>query len=195
MEVTEPYNAPCSPALRLNSSTKEPICCDWDSAVARRSFLFDAFDVSRSRLDGEIARQQIITSITSSDSHDFTARAEIIHVFAQKYLRMCHVFNSLVGCVRKERDVAGAFNRLGQHALMRRTITGDSSRQNLAPFGKVVLQQPHVFKVDEINFVDTKATHASPVNAPAAAASAHWPSIAVIVTIVTAATRTVFIIG
>jgi hypothetical protein len=105
------------------------------------------------------------------------------------------VSSPLVGGVRKERDVAGAFDRLRQHALMRRTITGDSSRQDLAAFGKVVLQQPDVFEVDEVYFIDTKPANTSPVHAPAAAASAHWPSIAIIVTIVAAATRAVIIIG
>jgi hypothetical protein len=80
---------------------------------------------------------------------------------------------------------------------MRRTITGDSSRQNLAAFGKVVLQQPHVFKVDEIYFVDAKATNTSPVHAAPLAASAHWPSILIVVVVVstTATTLAVFVIG
>jgi hypothetical protein len=77
---------------------------------------------------------------------------------------------------------------------MRRTITGDSSRQNLAPFGQVVLQQPDVFKVDKVYFVDAETADTSPVHAPATAAAAHWPSIIIVIIVATTA-RAVFIIG
>jgi hypothetical protein len=102
----------------------------------------------------------------------------------------------LVGCVRKQRDVASTLDRFRQHALMRRTITGDSSRQNLATLGKVVLQQPDVFEIDEVYLVDAKTTNTSPVHATATAATAtHWPSIAIIVIVVTTAALAVFIIA
>jgi hypothetical protein len=78
---------------------------------------------------------------------------------------------------------------------MRRTSTGDSSRQNLATLGKVVLQQPDVFKIDEVYLVDAKTTNTSPVHATTAATTAHWPSIAIVVTVVTTAALAVFIIG
>src|SRR5215218_4122917 len=106
---------------------------------------------------------------------------------------MCHLYFSppstpLVGRVRQQGDVAGPLDRFGQHALVRRTITGDSSRQNLAAFGKVVLQQPDVFKVDKVYFVDTKPAHASPVHTAAAAAAAHWASILIVITVVATTT-------
>jgi hypothetical protein len=112
---------------------------------------------------------------------------------------MCHLssplppFYLLVGRIRKQRDIASALDRFRQHALMRRTITGDSSRQDLAPFGKVVLQQFDVFEIDQIDFVDTEATNASPVHTAATAAT-HWPSIAIVIRIVATAIA-VFIVG
>jgi EAL domain-containing protein (putative c-di-GMP-specific phosphodiesterase class I) len=82
---------------------------------------------------------------------------------------------------------------------MCRTATRDAPRQDLAALGKVVHQQPDVLKVDQVNFVDAKATDASPVHAAATAATAHWASILIVITIVsTAAAATalaLFIIG
>jgi hypothetical protein len=77
---------------------------------------------------------------------------------------------------------------------MRRAIAGDASRQNLAAFGKVVLQKPDVFKVDQVYFVDTKATDASPVHASPATAAAHWASILIVITVVTTA-HAVFVVA
>jgi hypothetical protein len=104
------------------------------------------------------------------------------------------MFSPLIRRVRQQRDVAGTLDRFRQHALMRRTTTGDSSRQDLASFGQVVLQQPDVFEIDKVYFVDTEATNASPVHTPATAASAHWASIAIVVRIIATALA-VFIIG
>jgi hypothetical protein len=165
--------------------------------LQQRSALgFNAFNVACGRLDCEIARQQIVARVTGPDSYNLAARSEVIHIFAQKYFRVCHLPspNPLVGRVRKQRDIAGALDCFRQHALMRRTIAGDSSRQDLAPFGQVVLQQPHVFEIDQIDFVDTEATYTSPVHAAATAATTHWPSIAVIVRVVATAIA-VFIVG
>jgi hypothetical protein len=128
------------------------------------------------------------------------ARAEVVYIFAQKYFRMCHLPSpvsaiALIGRVRKQRDVAGALNRFRQHALMRRTITGDSPRQNLPSLGKVVLQQPDILEIDQVYFVDTKTTNAPPVHASRAAAAAHWASIRIVITIVATTTaHAVFII-
>ena len=57
----------------------------------RGSLCFNSFNVSGRRLNGEIARQQIIASITSSDPDDLAARAEVIYIFTQKYFRVCHL--------------------------------------------------------------------------------------------------------
>jgi hypothetical protein len=103
-------------------------------------------------------------------------------------------FLPLVGCVRKQRDVAGALDSFRQHALVRRTITRDSSRQNFASLGQVVLQQPDVFEIDKIYFVDTKTANAPPVHPASAAAATHWPSIGIVIAIVTTATLAVFVI-
>src|ERR1041385_7542826 len=177
-------------------------------AFSRRPFLrfflqqrsalgLNAFDVAGGCFNCEIARQQIVTRIAGPDSYNLAARSEIVYIFTQKYFRVCHLPspNPLVGRVRQQRDIAGALDCFRQHALMRRTITGDSSRQDLASFGQVVLQQLHVFEVDQIYFVDTEATNASPVHATAtAAATTHWPSIAVVIRIVATAIA-VFIVA
>src|SRR6185369_9244650 len=127
-----------------------------------------------------------------------TTRAEIVYILAQKYFRVCHLVLPLVGRVRKERNVSRALDRFRQHALVRCTGAGDSSWQDLPAFRQIILKQPHVLEIDKVYFVD-----AEPANAPAvhtattAAASAHWPSIAIVIGIVTTATAAlaVFIIG
>src|SRR5215203_125698 len=57
----------------------------------RRSFLFNSLNVARSCLYREIARQQVVASVTRPNPDDFAACAEIIYIFAQKYFRMCHL--------------------------------------------------------------------------------------------------------
>jgi hypothetical protein len=99
----------------------------------------------------------------------------------------------LIGRVRKQRDVAGALDSFRQHTLMRRTITGDTPGQDLSSFGKIVLQQPDVFEINKVYFVDAETTNASPVHATAAAAAAHWASILIVV-IVVATALAVFVI-
>jgi hypothetical protein len=80
---------------------------------------------------------------------------------------------------------------------MCRTITGDSSRQDLASLGKVVLQQLNVFEIDQVDLVDTKPANATTMNAPSTGAAAHWATILIVITVVTATTAAlaVFIIG
>jgi hypothetical protein len=77
---------------------------------------------------------------------------------------------------------------------MRRTATGDSSRQDLASFRQIVLQQPDVFEIDQIDFVDTETTNASTMHTATTAAAAHWPSIAVVIRVVATAIA-VFIVA
>src|SRR6185369_8448636 len=159
---------------------------------------FDPFDVSGCRFNSKVARQKVVASVARSDSDNLATRAEIVYIFAQKYFRVCHVVLPLIGCVRKQSDVACSLDSFRQHALVRCTIAGDSSRQDLAAFGQVVLQQLHVLEIDQVYFVDTEATNAPAMHtATTAATAAHWPSIAIIVAIVSTTTTTlaVFIIG
>src|SRR5215217_2324172 len=97
---------------------------------------------------------------------------------------MCHLVLPLVGRIRKQGDVAGTLDCFRQHALVRCAATGDSSRQDLASFRQVVLQQPHVLKINKVYFVDAETTNAPAVHTATTAAAAHWPSIAIIITIV-----------
>src|SRR6185369_773200 len=164
----------------------------------RRAFGFDSLHVARGRLNCEVAWQQVVASIARSNSDNLTTRAEIINIFAQKYFRVCHLVLPLVGRVRKERDVARALDRFRQHALVRCTVAGDASRQDFSAFRQVVLKQLHVLEIDKVYFVDTESANAPAVHtATTAAASAHWPSIAIVIGIVTTATAAlaVFIIG
>src|SRR6185369_167181 len=127
-----------------------------------------------------------------------TTRAEIVYILAQKYFRVCHLVLPLVGRVRKERNVSRALDRFRQHALVRCTGAGDSSWQDLPAFRQIILKQPHVLEIDKVYFVDTEPANAPAVHtATTAAAAAHWPSIAVVIGIVTTATTAlaVFIIG
>src|SRR2546426_11112148 len=102
---------------------------------------------------------------------------------------MCH--NSantfpLICRVRQQRDITGALDGFGKHALMYGAVARDASRQNLAPLRGVVLQQPQVFKVDLINFLDAKPANTPPVHATAAALHAASPSVLIIVAVITA---------
>src|SRR6266705_195647 len=75
----------------------------------------------------------------------------------------------LICCVRQQCDITGALDGFGKHALMYGAVARDVSRENLASLGGVVLQQPQVFEVDLIDFLDAKAADAPPVHATAAA--------------------------
>src|SRR6185369_10405816 len=164
----------------------------------RRAFGFNSLDVARGRFNCEAAWQKVVAGIARSNSDNLTTRAEIVNIFAQKYFRVSHLVLPLVGRVRKERDISRALDRFRQHALVRCTVAGDSSRQDLPAFGQVILKQPHVLEIDKVYFVDTEPANAPAVHtATTAAAAAHWPSIAVVIGIVTTATTAlaVFIIG
>src|SRR5215217_5929753 len=140
----------------------------------RRTFGFDSLDVAGSRFNCEIARQQVVASVARSNSDNLTTRAKIVYIFAQKYFRVCHLVLPLVGRVRKERDVSRALDRFRQHALVRCTGAGYSSRQDLPAFRQIILKQPHVLEIDKVYFVDTESTNAPAVHtATTAAAAAH----------------------
>src|SRR5205085_9003186 len=97
-------------------------------------------------------------------------------------VRGCHLLSPpllLVRRVGQQRDVARAFDRLGQHALVRRARARNATRQNLAAFGHVACEQLHVFEVYVINFVLTEATNLAPTEAPPATATALRPAFAV----------------
>src|SRR5947208_16757493 len=103
---------------------------------------------------------------------------------------------SLVGRVWQQRDVARALDRFRQHALVSRTVTRDAPRQNLAALRKVVEQQPDIFEIDQVHFVDAETANTPPVHATSAAAATHWPSILIVVAVVSAtasAPRAVFV--
>jgi hypothetical protein len=101
-----------------------------------------------------------------------------------------------VSGVRKQRDIACSFDSFRKHALMRCAIAGDTSGQDLSTLRKVILQQSNVLKIDQIGLVDAKATYASSMHAPAAAATtAHWATILIVFIVVSTATRAFFIIG
>jgi hypothetical protein len=51
-----------------------------------------------------------------------------------------------------------------------------------------VLQQPDILEIDQVYFVDTKTTNAPPVHASRAAATTHWASIRIVITIVATTT-------
>jgi hypothetical protein len=76
--------------LRLRLARSRALSLPFFSSAAR--FLLDAFDVARSRLDREVAQAADSFGVTCPDPDDLAARAEIIHVFAQEYFRVCHVF-------------------------------------------------------------------------------------------------------
>src|SRR5712691_7991846 len=104
---------------------------------------------------------------------------------------MCHDSANtfpLICRVRQQRDIARALDGFGKHALTYGAVAGDASRENLASLGSVVLQQPQVFKVDLINFLDAEAADSPPVHAATAALHAASPSILIIVAVITAST-------
>src|SRR6185369_10993537 len=104
-------------------------------------------------------------------------------------------FSPLVGRVRKQRNVSRALDRFRQHALVRCTAAGDTSRQDLPALRQIILEQLHVLEIDKVYFVDTEPANAPAVHTATTAAAAHWPSIAIIVTIVATTALAVFIIG
>jgi hypothetical protein len=84
----------------------------------------------------------------------------------------------LVCGVRQQRDVACALDGLGQHALMRRAGSRNTSRQNLAAFGNVALQEFDILEVNQINFVEAEATDLATMHAATAATSTTAATIA-----------------
>jgi hypothetical protein len=96
--------------------------------------------------------------------------------------------------VGQQRDVARALDGFGKHTLVRGARTRDAARQNLTAFRYVVLQQLHIFKVDQINLLDAEAANLATVHAtPAATASATVTATAA-TTITTAAAASVKIV-
>jgi hypothetical protein len=88
---------PCSPTLRwklrlrrrLQLCRSSLLCLFLEKGGA---LLLDLFDIARRGLNGEFARQQIVASVACFDSDNLAARAQIIYVFAQEDLCICHLF-------------------------------------------------------------------------------------------------------
>jgi hypothetical protein len=73
----------------------------------------------------------------------------------------------LIRGVRQQRNVARALDCLGKHSLMYGAVPRNSSRQNLATLRNIVPQEPDILKIDDVYFLDAKATdspatHTSP---------------------------------
>jgi hypothetical protein len=75
-------------------------------------------------------------------------------------------------CVWKQRDVTRTLDSFGEHALVSGTRARNSTRQDFAAFGNVVLQELNVLKVDEINLVYAETANFATVHAAASSAAA-----------------------
>jgi hypothetical protein len=100
---------------------------------------------------------------------------------------VCHpALLFLVGCVGKQRDIARPFDCFRKHALVRGAVASDSSGNNLAALGNIVLKQSYVLEIDEISFFNAEAADSSSMHATAASRLHRPPSIHILVAIVSA---------
>src|SRR6266446_3100492 len=73
----------------------------------------------------------------------------------------------LIRRVRQESNIARALDCLCQHPLMCGAGARDSARKNLPALGNVRLQELHILKVDQIDFIDAEAARLAPLHAAA----------------------------
>src|SRR5580765_6987806 len=101
---------------------------------------------------------------------------------------------TLVSRVGQQRDIARAFDCLGQHALMDCAIAGNSPGQNLAALGDEISQKTCVLEIDDIHLLNAETADTTPAH-PAATAPLLGPAaIVVIVAVVVVAASSVFVI-
>src|SRR5258706_5082732 len=75
-----------------------------------------------------------------------------------------------IGHIRNERELAGAFDRRLQLALVHRTRARDPARQNLAALGNERPEQLHILVIDVVNLIRAElADLAPPEHRPALA--------------------------
>ena len=68
---------------------------------------------------------------------------------------------------RHQGEVSGPLDRCRQLPLMASTVTRDTARNNLAPFRDQVPQAPHVFVIDQGQFISAEPTDLLAQKAPA----------------------------
>jgi hypothetical protein len=93
---------------------------------------------------------------------------------------------TLVGCIRQERDIAGAFDCLSQHSLMYGAVARYSPRENLASFRNKVAEEPGIFEVDDIYFFNAETANAAASHAASTATLRRTAAIEIIIVIVVA---------
>jgi hypothetical protein len=77
----------------------------------------------------------------------------------------------LVRSVGQERYVASALDGFGQHALVRRARSTDTTRQDFAALRNKALKQLHVLVINEINLFPAEAADFAAMHASASAAT------------------------
>jgi hypothetical protein len=92
----------------------------------------------------------------------------------------------LVGCVRQERDIASAFDCLGQHSLMYGAVARYSPRENLAAFRNKVSEKPGIFEINDIYFFNAETANAAAAHAASTATLRGTATIEIVIVIVVA---------
>ena len=92
-----------------------------------------------------LAGEQEITREAVLHGDDVTDLAQLFNAFEQDHV---HAGSSLLNDVRKQPDMTGALDRLGEFALLLGRNGGDAAGDDLAPLGHEALQQTDILIVD-----------------------------------------------
>jgi hypothetical protein len=101
--------------------------------------------------------------------------------------------STLVGRIRQQRDIASAFDCLGQHSLMYGAVARYSPRENFAALRNKVPQKPGIFEVNDIYLFNAEAANAAPAHAASTATLGGTTPIEIIIVVVVASSA-VFVI-
>jgi hypothetical protein len=72
---------------------------------------------------------------------------------------------TLVSRIWQQRDIARAFDCLGQHALMNGAVARNTTGQNLASFRDKVSQESGIFEINDVYLLDAKPADPAPAKA------------------------------
>lgn len=93
---------------------------------------------------------------------------------APVHCRTARHYRSLVGCIREQRNVPGAFDRHGHLALVLRAIAGYAARHYLGSLRDVPAKPGSIFVVDVLDLV-----HAKRADSPSGPASSFTPQFSI----------------
>jgi hypothetical protein len=94
-------------------------------------------------------------------------------------------FSTSVSRIRQQRDISGALDCFGKHALMNGAVAGNTPGQNLAAFRDKVSQEPGIFKINDIYLLDAETADSAPANAATTATLRRATAVKIIIAIVT----------